>query len=259
MLKASPARADVQSCLEAAEAGQKLRDSGAYRRARELFITCAADECPGEVRKSCAGWLADLEKLTPTIVVAARARGIEVTDVRVSVDGEVVAARIDGKPIALDPGEHHFRFEHAGEAPVEQTSVVLTGEKDRLVGVRFGPEPPPAAPLVAPPPARAGGAFYTLGTFGLASLVAGAALDISGYVFLKQCAGDPSCTGQHQRTEVQWRWITGDVLLGAGALSGLAAWMLRPQGSPSASPPSAVHVGFVATHAGATMAVTMGF
>jgi hypothetical protein len=203
-------------------------------------------------------WLADVEKLTPTVVFGARAHGSEVTDVRVSVDGELVAARIDGKPIALDPGEHRFRFERAGETPVEQTSVVLAGEKERLVDVRFGPEPVPTAPIVVPPPpAHTRGVFYALGAFGLASLVAGAALDISGYVFLQQCAGDPACTGPHERTQVQWRWITGDILLGAGALSCLAAWLLRPQGSPAASP--AAHVGFGTTHSGATMDVTLRF
>jgi hypothetical protein len=233
------ARADVAACLSAAEAGQRLRDSGSYRRARDQFIACAAEECPGEVRKGCVGWLAELEKLMPTVVFAARSQGQEVTDVRVSADGEPVAERIDGKPVALDPGEHHFRFERTGEESVEEAAVVVAGEKQRRVTARFGPEPIPTPPSAPVPPQGAtpvdaslrahrapGAAAYALGAFGLVSLATGLALDVSGFVFIQQCGGDRSCTRAHEIAEVQWRLVTGDVLLVAGALSAVAAWLL---------------------------------
>jgi hypothetical protein len=247
----SAADADVKSCLDAAEDGQKLRDSGAYRSARERFIACAADECPGEVRKGCVGWLGQLDRLIPTVVFGAHAHGKEVADVRVSVDGEVVAERIDGKPVALDPGEHHFRFERSGETGIDQTAVVLAGEKQRLMSVRFGADPsvlpPPSPPAAssnpsgpqgvpqAPQRQNTRGDAYVLGALGLVSLATGAALDISGYVFLQQCGGDASCTGGHERAEVEWRFVTGDVLLGAGVLCGVAAWLLWPRGATSPS------------------------
>jgi hypothetical protein len=244
----SAARADVKACLDAADDGQKLRDGGAYRRARERFIACAAEDCPGQVRKGCVGWLGELDKLIPTVVFGARAHGREVADVRVTVDGEVVAERIDGKPVVLDPGEHHFRFERAGETEIDETAVVLAGAKERLVSIRFGaepsvlPSPPPSGRLDASPQAPQPskglrGTAFALGALGLVFLATGAVLDVSGYAFLQQCGGNASCTGGHERAEVEWRFVTGDVLLGAGVLSSVAAWILWPRGARAASYP----------------------
>jgi hypothetical protein len=247
------AAADVKPCLNAAEEGQRLRDSGAYLDARQRFIACAADECPGEVRKACVGWLGDLDKLIPTVVFGARLQGREIADVRVSVDGKLVAERIDGKPVALDPGERHIRFEHTGEPDVDETTVVMAGEKERPVTAQFGgdlPALPPsptaavaveshAAPAVAHAE-RSRAPAYALGALGLGALAAGAVLDISGYAFLQQCGGDSTCKGAHERAEVQWRFVTGDALLGVGALSGVAAWLLWPRGARDGSHPVAV-------------------
>jgi len=275
------ARADVQDCTDAAVEGQNMRDTGAYRRARERFIACAAEQCPGEVRKRCVAWLAEVEQLTPTVVFGARADGKEVADVRVIVDGEPVAERVDGKPVALDPGEHHFRFERAGQAPVEVTAVLRAGEKERLVEARFGPEPSPAQPPAPTPPPPASslaprvaeqaaapapqperrppsGAVYLLGGLAVASLAAGAVLDVSGFVFLQQCNADPSCTGSHERAEVSWRFVTGDVLLGAGVLSGVAAWFVWSRATRvSAARRPAVALG--ASPGGASVGVKMAF
>ena len=225
----------VQACLDAAEDGQKLRDSGSYLRAREQFIVCAGLECPGEVRKRCVDWLGQLEKLMPTVVLEAQARGAEITDVRVTMDGRLMAERIDGKPIPVDPGEHRFRFERPGEEAVDRTAVVRAGERERLVSARFGPEPSVPGPPLPPSPERPAGYVYALGAAGLLSLAAGAVLDISAYAFLEACNGDASCTGQHERAEVEWRFVTGDILLGAGVLCGALAWLHRPRDTRAAS------------------------
>jgi hypothetical protein len=249
--------ADVRACLDAAGEGQKLRDNGAYLEARGRFIACAAEECPGEVRKGCVGWLGELDKLIPTVVFGARARDRELSDVRVSVDGVLATERIDGKPVAVDPGEHHFRFERAGEPDIEQTAVLMAGEKERPITVRFGadePEGPPALPPAQPispgEPRQAGekasssGSSRTtalaLGALGLAAFTAGAALDLSGYVFVQQCGGDPSCSGSHERAEVEWRFVAGDVLLGAGLISGVAAWLIWPRAGRDGKNPVAL-------------------
>jgi hypothetical protein len=248
---------DVKACLDASEQGQKLRDAGAYLRARQRFIACAAEQCPGEVRKTCVAWLEDLDKLIPTVVFAATAKEHDVTDVRVTLDGNVVAERIDGKPVPLDPGEHRVRFERAGEQPVDMLVLVLAGEKERLVSARFGPPPPSTAkPSAAAPsserPALGREAFYTLGALAIASLVTGAALDTSGYVFLQQCNGDATCTGAHERAEVQWRFVTGDLLLAAGVGAGVTAWLLRPL-------EHSTKVDVDATSQGATLRVRVAF
>ena len=39
------------------------------------------------------------------------------------IDGEVVAERLDGRAVAIDPGEHVFRFERAGMVPAERMAL----------------------------------------------------------------------------------------------------------------------------------------
>jgi hypothetical protein len=259
--------ADVKACLDGAEEGQKLRDGGSYLGARQRFIACAGEQCPGEVRKTCVTWLEDLDKLVPTVVFAATAHGRDVTDVRVSVDGTVAAERIDGKPVPLDPGEHRFRFERPGEEAVEQPLVLRAGEKERLVSARFGPEPLPfpgstTSPAGAPVPERPAltpGAFYALGAAAVASVVAGVALDASGYVFLQQCGGDPTCSGAHERAEVQWRFVTGDLLVVAGVAAGFAAWLFRPLEPRTSGASPRTQVGIAATSRGATLRLDIPF
>ena len=274
---------DAHACIDAAEEGQKLRDTGSYRRARERFIACAAEECPGEIRKRCVAWLAEVETLMPTVVFTALARGKEVSDVRVSVDGEVVTDSMDGRPVFLDPGEHHFRFERTGETAVETTAVVVAGEKQRLIEIRFGPEPvqpptpaPSPSPPVSPPassptpPIRSPKArtyAYALGAAALTSVVAGVVLDAWGYTILQQCNADPTCTRAHERAEVEWRFVTGDVLLGAGVLCGVAAWLIWPRDvpnqagpqAPAAAVPPAVRMGLVPRRSGLSFDLQAAF
>ncbi len=251
---------DVRECLNAAEDGQKLRDGGAYVRARERFIACAGDACPGEVRRSCVGWLEQLEKLTPTVVFSAQARGNEVTNVRVLVDGKVVAEGIDGKPIALDPGTHRLRFERAGEDAQDRTTLIRAGEKERLIGVHFEPDFPVSTLLTPPSPTTSTrGYLDALGAVGIASFAAGAVLDLSGYVFLRECNDDPSCTGGHERAEVEWRFVAGDLLLGAGVLCGALAWLARSRDSRAASHRPTASIGVGSAHKGPSLGVTVSF
>ena len=51
----------------------------------------------------------------------------------------------------LDPGEHTFRFEVSGAAPVETHNVIREGEKNRILQVTFTPL---AAPEATAPPGR---------------------------------------------------------------------------------------------------------
>jgi hypothetical protein len=253
------ARADVKSCLDAAEDGQKLRDAGAYRHARDQFISCASDECPGEVRKRCVGWLADLEKLMPTVVFRARSGGKEIADVRVLVDGEIIGERIDGKPVALDPGEHRMRFERAGSEAIDEAALIVAGEKERLLSVRFGPEPLVAVPSSSVARSSRSPYVYAIGGFGIVGFATGVALDVSGYVFLRQCAGDLSCSASHERAEVEWRFVAGDILVLTGVIAGVAAWVLWPRDSRAAPRQSSGSIGAACSRSGARLGLTFAF
>ncbi len=114
----------------------------------------------------------------PTIVVVATGPdGKELTLVRVKMDDELVAERIDGPsgaPIRVDPGTHAFQFEAAGLAVVTRKIVLVEGQKNQRIEVSFGDAPGgaregPATDVPgAPPPARPAGSFQLGGRVGYA-------------------------------------------------------------------------------------------
>jgi hypothetical protein len=148
----SPAVAHADSadqCIAAAEQSQPLRQDGKLRAAREKLIACSRPDCPSVVRTDCTKWMADLDALMPTVVVrAVDSTGADVAGVRVSVDGEVLAALPEGREIEIDPGTHALRFEHEGYAAVDQQIVVRESERHRILSVSFaaGSAPSAAAP-----------------------------------------------------------------------------------------------------------------
>jgi hypothetical protein len=109
----------------------------------------------------------------PTIVFEVKdGGGNELSAVKVTMDGEVVAEHLDGSALTLDPGNHKFSFEAAGQPTTTQQILVHEGDKNRHVGVTLAsstaqpppvpipvavvPVTPPMAPIppsVAPAPA----------------------------------------------------------------------------------------------------------
>lgn len=119
------ARADVkQECVAAYEKTQTLRDQGKLLDARKQAVVCSAPACPSQAIKDCVQWLAAIDASLPTVVLMALdPAGAETLDVRVTVDGQALAAKLDGKAVALDPGQHVLRFEMAGAEAVEQKAA----------------------------------------------------------------------------------------------------------------------------------------
>ena len=129
---------EKEACVTASDQAQTFRDALKFKKAREALLTCARDVCPGIVRKDCEKWLADLDASQPTVVVGARdAKGRDVAGVRVLIDGAVFLDHIEGKAVPIDPGEHLFRYESAGNAPFEERVVVRVGEKNRFLTVQL--------------------------------------------------------------------------------------------------------------------------
>ncbi|MBX3228985.1 MAG: hypothetical protein KIT84_41360 [Labilithrix sp.] len=129
------ASADVQACLNASEKGQKLRAAGKLREARESFVVCGAEGCPAMVRHDCTQWNQDLASVLPTVVFGAKDKsGRDLFDVTVSMDGEKLVSKLDGKSVIVDPGKHTFKFESGGLSATE-TALVKEGEKSRVITV----------------------------------------------------------------------------------------------------------------------------
>jgi len=146
---------DKQACVAAYDKSQLLRRDHKLVEAKEQLAFCARAECPPLVRNDCTQWMSEVLASTPTVVLAARdARGQDLVDVTVSIDGAKVTARLDGTAFALDPGVHQFRWERTSPpASAELQVVVREGEKNRVVGVTLAESaPPPPAPVAQTPP-----------------------------------------------------------------------------------------------------------
>jgi hypothetical protein len=142
---------DARECVEAFDKAQALRKEDKLIESRKTLLTCTRDACPAMVRSDCDDLVQRIERAMPSVVFSATdGSGRDLLDVRVSVDGVVVASNLDGKAVPIDPGPHVFRFERDGTAPIEERILVREGEKSRTVSVRIGSAEPP--PVVPPPP-----------------------------------------------------------------------------------------------------------
>jgi hypothetical protein len=221
---------DKQDCIAASEAGQDQKLRGSLRGAREQLLICARDVCPAIVRQDCTQWLTEIIAALPSVVVGAHDwTGHDLVDVTVSVDGVVVTNKLDGKPIAVDPGVHTFHYESTtGAAPVEEHMVIRQGERNRPLTVAFS-APPGAivvAPVEVPAPAPRGRSplAYILGGVGLAAIGTGAIFGVvanSDASTAREAAPAgcaPNCPSSRV-DPIKTKYVLADVFFGAGIVS----------------------------------------
>lgn len=110
-------------------------------RARELLRTCMRSGCKDWMVSDCSKWLNEVEARIPTVVFSARTTaGRDLTDTTVSDaegEGEVLASRIDGRAIEMEPGEHTFVFVTADGERLEKRVLVREGEKAQSIAALF--------------------------------------------------------------------------------------------------------------------------
>ena len=224
-----PSPPGVSQCLSASEHGQLDRDEGRYVRAREALLTCSSSACPPVVQRDCVKWLAEIDATMPTLVFVVRnAAGSDLREVVVRVDGQVLLSRLDGKPVAVDPGEHELTFE-AGGRRVQTRALVNVGERNRIVKVSLDAGEPESGPAPAPTPAPAVPVgSVVLGGVAVLALGSSAVLWLSATSDLRSLESDP-CAASRTCAEsdvqsVRTRMIVGDVVAGVGlAALGAAA------------------------------------
>jgi hypothetical protein len=133
---ADPTTAD---CLAASEASFKAGNQHKLRAERSQLLVCAATSCPADIRKECVSRVDEVNAQIPTIIFAAKdASGADLSAVKVSMDGEVLAERLEGIALSVDPGEHTFTYETTGQPPLTKKLVVQEAQKDRRESVMFG-------------------------------------------------------------------------------------------------------------------------
>lgn len=262
-LPVTPARADgppaqpgQQACLDAYDSGQRERQVGHPRAARDRFRVCADPACPSVVRTDCATWLEQASAEVPTIVVSVRdSSGEDVQAARVFLDGEPLATALDGRPAEVDPGAHTLRCELDGHPPIERAIVVQGGEKDRAIAVTIDDSAAPA-PLARPSAHQV--LPYALGGAGAAALLAFAYLGLSGRsdiaTMRETCA--PRCA-EDRVDAANGKLVAADVslVIALGSL-GAATWFyLHPLGGTGATGA----VGVRPTASGASLQMGVSF
>jgi hypothetical protein len=176
VLRTTPAFADPpvtkDQCIDADAKAQPLRRAGRLAAARAELAVCVNRQCPGMVRDDCAQRLDEINRAQPTFVFDAKdTADNDINAVKVTVDGEKLADRLDGSPLAVDPGAHTFAFETPGQPTTIRRLVVREGEKGRIEHIWFAGTPSaaaiplavgaPSAAATSAPPLAGGGASTT--------------------------------------------------------------------------------------------------
>lgn len=132
-------RADAASCTEAHASGQRHENSGLLKEALQAFQECASDaKCPLPIRNECTQLYTTVEGRLPTLVFSiVDENGNDLIDVEVTSAGALVQKGLDGRPVAVNPGLHDFRFQLPSGEVLSKSIVVRQGEKDRIVALRL--------------------------------------------------------------------------------------------------------------------------
>lgn len=249
---AEPAQAPA-ACLSSYESAQRLKLEKKLLSSKKALIVCARNDCPEVLRRDCAEWLADVESALPSVVVAARSEGREVTTVRLLVDGEIVAESLDGSALALDPGPHVFRLEPEDGPALEQTLVIREGEKNRVVEVELdqtsaGARAPNRTPIYG---------LAALGAVGIGSFVYFGLRSHSAKQDLEACKGH--CPVDDVRA-VERDQVVADVSLGLGLVAlGAAAYLYFGEAKEAPATKSAWRFGVTPLARGAAASVGARF
>jgi hypothetical protein len=246
------ARDRREACFSASERAQLLRNQGKLHAARAELLVCAADPCPSQMRRDCSKWLAEVESSIATVVLEVHdASGRERIDVRVTLDGEDLTDRLDGRPLEMDPGEHVFRFAVSDGQSAEQRIVAHAGDRMRRIVVTLErasparltpdttPTPPELQPTTRPPPPPARDTVrastpwpvYALGTLAVVTGAVGGGLAVAGLArenhLRSTCA--PTCA-HDDVSSLHGQYVAADVLFvvtGAAVAAALLFYLTR--------------------------------
>ncbi|HVH47250.1 MAG TPA: hypothetical protein VM925_33160 [Labilithrix sp.] len=230
-LASAAAPDEREQCAASAEQAQQLRDEGKYRRAREQMLVCVRNVCPGPIKVDCGKWLSELDRDAPTVVFGARDnKGTDIVDVKVSMDGAPLQARLDGKPVLVDSGEHSFKFEGPDGTVREERVLLRAAEKARPIIVTFAAPDAPVPPrndsngtgafdkTLVPPLVAAGIGVVALGSFAIFGLAGKSDVDE-----LQRCK--PMCA-EERVDSARTKLTIADVSLGVGVVAlGVATYL----------------------------------
>jgi hypothetical protein len=238
---------DKAQCASAYEAAQELRTQSKLREARNNLLVCAQAVCPAFIKKDCSKWLSEVEAALPTVVLSARAKGQDVTDVVVKIDGDEFTDTLDGKALPVDPGPHTFTFESDEFGTKELRYVVKEGQKSQSIEIEFT-----GADNRADDPGGDGGAAISTADAAesktLAYVLLGVGVvGVGGFAYFGltansekddlACADTATCSDD-ELSPIRKKYLLADISLGIGLVSlGVGTYLLLSSGSKSSPKP----------------------
>ncbi len=224
-----------QECVSTHAEGQRLRDEGKLHKARASFATCSSPSCPGPVQSECIQFQNSLTSAIPTVVVRVVDGDHDVADAKILADDEVVATKVDGLPIELDPGQHVVKATLADGRTAETRLLLGQSEKDRQLKIVFAAVPvktvtkaPSLAVKEVPPPPPSRHTIPTegwvLAGVGLVAMGVGTGFWLDGRS--KERAAQDSCVHNCPNDvtrPIKTSNTIGDVTFTAGVVAVLAA------------------------------------
>ena len=218
----------VEECVAASEEGQLLQQKGALLAAKAQLELCSHASCPAIVAAACTGWLDEVRTATPTLIVVARLDGVDQAQAQVRLDDQPWLTELDGKPQAVDPGEHRISVELAGQTQ-QQRLVVNVGEKNRLVLFQLKAPEAIAAPAPVPGVAARPAPVVPLLLSGVTVVGVGlfAGLGLSGRNTLAQLNASPCATTRtcspSSVAAISRTFVAADVALAVGVVAAVGA------------------------------------
>lgn len=241
------ARAETpeDTCIAAAESGQRLRKDAKLARARAAFASCARLECPQEVAARCTDWLADVDRATPTIVVGALdGHGKDVSAGTVTMDGAPLEGALAGRALAVDPGAHTLELVTPSGERAAEAIVVREGEKERIVTLHLpalaAQEPPRVATRPVPWTAWGAGALGVVGLGVFGGFAIGGLVDRDSSGCARGCSAGDARRVDAELAVADVGLVIGAVSLGAALVFFLARPTVMVRAAPAAAAPALV-------------------
>jgi hypothetical protein len=251
------------------KSAQANEQAGRLRAARDQYQSCSRATCAGLIQKCSAKYAALIADLPSVVPVVTDEAGEPCVDVQVKVDGEVVASRLDGRGIVVEPGVHEFAFLGDTGFSATRKVMIIEGEKNRPIAVTIplrkakaaiaqkaepastaSVEPhashedsaPHEVPTAAEATTGSGGRSLVLPLSiwggGLLAVAAGGILTAWGQqdnALLSRCS--PNCSPSSV-AHIRTLYTLSDISLGIGvAAIGVATWLVWPWKSRE-EPPS---------------------
>jgi hypothetical protein len=290
-----PRHREDSACAAAYKAAEAREASGLLIEAKVALRQCAQPSCGGFLAQECTTKYTQLEADVPSVVPLVNdIAGSPRPDVEVRIDGALVASRLDGRALPVNPGLREITFASDGRIFATQQIIAVQGQRNRTIAVVFHPVPPkpdpeqsseaasdeeptPARALhpssaaasaasapAEPHPRRSHALSYTLASVGLVGLSGYALLTYWGAKdnsLLARCS--PSCP-QASVDQVRSRYLAADISLGVGiAALGAAIWSIAAQRSAGESeqqsPQQALVLGVQPTPSGAFATASRSF